>query len=277
MEELTTPKEVESEVDRESSQLPLSLVGADLASPMIVPFLGGDIVAFTSASPESTLGNEDALGVFEWDDQTGLLIVADGVGGLPDGAKASRQVIEALRDKPTEDGDDQIIDRLHSVNSFLLREGIGATVSVFVIQDSKATSYHAGDTTSLVVGSGPKIKMETIPHSAMGKAVASGEIDEKEAMHHPMRHLVSNFVGMRGMWIEKTEAVHVEHRDTVILASDGLWDNLYRNEVVDQISDQPLEAAAKELVAIAGQRMTLSGTSEPSKPDDLSFILYRPM
>jgi len=244
---------------------------------MVMPFLEGVIAVFTCASPESSLGNEDALGGFEWDEKTGLLVVADGVGGLPDGARASREIIEVLRDKPAEDGDDQIIDRLQSVNSFLLREGIGATVSVFVIQDSKATSYHAGDATSLVVGSGPQIKMETIPHSAMGSAVASGEIDEKEAMHHPMRHLVSNFVGMRGMWVEKTEGVHLEHRDTVILASDGLWDNLYPDEVVDQISDQPLESAAKELVALAGQRMTLGGTLQPSKPDDLSFILYRPM
>ncbi len=240
-----------------------------------MPFLGGEIAIFTSSSPIDGHDNEDAIGVFEWSRELGVVAVADGVGGLPGGGQASRQVIESLRDTPAEDYNHSVVSRLKSANESFLDSGGGTTVSILVIHGSDATSYHVGDSTLLIVGESGQVKLETIPHSTVGRALASREIDEKTAMHHPMRHIVHNMIGMRGMWVDTAESVRLDDRDTVIVASDGLWDNLYRDEVVEQIDSRSLAVAAKELAAIAGKRMKSSGISEPSKPDDLSFILYR--
>ena len=38
----------------------------------------------------------------------------------------------------------------------------------------------------------------------------------------------------------------------------------------------PLEEAARRLLEVAVQRMRSPVEGEPSKPDDLSFVLYRP-
>ena len=64
--------------------------------------------------------------------------------------------------------------------------------------------------------------------------------------------------------------------DTVVLASDGLWDNLYRDEVVELMCGRSLKEAGQDLVRAASRRMSLDSMTEPSKPDDLSLILYRP-
>jgi protein phosphatase len=66
-------------------------------------------------------------------------------------------------------------------------------------------------------------------------------------------------------------------RDTVLLASDGLFDNLYIDEIVDTIRSGPLAVAADRLVDRVHARMHGAGTADqPCKPDDLTVVLFRP-
>ncbi len=60
-----------------------------------------------------------------------------------------------------------------------------------------------------------------------------------------------------------------------MLASDGLMDNVHLNEIIERIRKGPLESAAERVVALARHRMTATSTAQPSKPDDLSLILFR--
>ncbi len=64
-------------------------------------------------------------------------------------------------------------------------------------------------------------------------------------------------------------------RDTLILASDGLFDNLYVDEIVNIIRKGKLEQVAQQLVTLSHARMTTQQGEQPCHPDDLSFILYR--
>jgi serine/threonine protein phosphatase PrpC len=61
----------------------------------------------------------------------------------------------------------------------------------------------------------------------------------------------------------------------VLVASDGLYDNLHRREIVEVIRKGKLLASAEELARSGIGRMTVPTEGEPSKPDDLTFILYR--
>jgi serine/threonine protein phosphatase PrpC len=66
-------------------------------------------------------------------------------------------------------------------------------------------------------------------------------------------------------------------RDTVLLASDGLFDNLYIDEIVATIRSGPLTAAADRLVQRAQSRMSgADAADQPCKPDDLTIVLFRP-
>ena len=65
-------------------------------------------------------------------------------------------------------------------------------------------------------------------------------------------------------------------RDTVLLASDGLFDNLHFEEIIAYIRKGPLPEAAQRIVDHARKRMEDPGDGMPSKPDDLTFVIFRP-
>lgn len=101
-------------------------------------------------------------------------------------------------------------------------------------------------------------------------------MDETEAIHHEERHVVSNMLGSPGMRIEIGPAIAFAPRDTLCLASDGLTDNLFLAEIVEQVRKGPLSRAASSLVETCHRRMARPDTGRPSKPDDLSFLVFRP-
>ena len=69
--------------------------------------------------------------------------------------------------------------------------------------------------------------------------------------------------------------VELKPRDTVIVASDGLMDNLHVAEIIDCVRKGPMQEAVRRAVSLANQRMIKAREGEPSKPDDLSLILFR--
>ncbi len=86
---------------------------------------------------------------------------------------------------------------------------------------------------------------------------------------------MSNFIGTTDMRIDVGAAVELDQRDTVLLASDGLMDNVHVDEIIEFVRKGPLPDAVRSLVAQAEQRMKNADDGEPSKPDDLSLILFR--
>lgn len=100
-------------------------------------------------------------------------------------------------------------------------------------------------------------------------------LDEDAAMFHAERHLVSNMVGMAGMRVEVGPLVKLARYDTVVVGSDGLFDNLFVNEVIELVRTGPLAKAAERLLTTCRERMRLVDGDRPHKPDDLAFILFR--
>jgi serine/threonine protein phosphatase PrpC len=75
-------------------------------------------------------------------------------------------------------------------------------------------------------------------------------------------------------------AIRMAARDTLVLASDGLLDNLLPSEIVELVRTGRLEHAVAQLAAVAQERMNAHADTDgtlPSKPDDLTIIAYRPI
>jgi serine/threonine protein phosphatase PrpC len=162
------------------------------------------------------------------------------------GADASQQTVKCLANPSFAADIDSVVSSRQAVNKALLQDGSGGgtTISVVVIQCPEATSHHVGGSVALIVSGDGRIKVETIPHSIIGVVLSKGELDDKMAMHHAFRHVMQNIIGMPGMWVETAELTQFDNLDTVILASDVLWDNLYRDEAVGQVVHPSLEEAA---------------------------------
>ena len=170
-----------------------------------------------------------------------------------------------------------ILDALENANRQVMDLGIGAATTFAALEVAGATlrPYHVGDSGILVVGQRRKVKLQTISHSPVGYAVESGLLDEHAAMHHDDRHVVSNMVGAADMRIEVGSPIRLAPRDTALIATDGLFDNLNPTEVVDIVRAGPLEQAANDLALRSAERMRTPEAKNPSKPDDLTFVLYR--
>jgi serine/threonine protein phosphatase PrpC len=79
------------------------------------------------------------------------------------------------------------------------------------------------------------------------------------------------------MGLELSMPSPLEPEDTVLVASDGLLDNLTLAEIVDVLRDHDVTTAAKRLGELARQRMgTPVDPLKPSKPDDVTLAVYRP-
>ena len=77
------------------------------------------------------------------------------------------------------------------------------------------------------------------------------------------------------MRIEVGPRFELAPRDTVLLASDGLTDNLTLAEIIALVRKGPLTQAVAKLAALARERMSTRLPGTPSKPDDLTIVAYR--
>jgi serine/threonine protein phosphatase PrpC len=243
-------------------------------------FAGGSAVSFTMACPGEARENEDAVAVIPFGDGGLLLAVADGLGGQPMGAEAARIALRRLteaigraEDHPRE----AILNGIEQANRDVQALGVGAgtTLAVVEIRGRAARAYHVGDSEIIIVGQRGRLRFQSVPHSPVGYGVEAGLIDRGEALEHDERHLLLNLVGSPDMRIEIGPVIQLRRRDVVLVASDGLHDNLHRGEIIETIRKGKLSVAAGGLARIAVERMTAPADGDPSKPDDLSFILYR--
>lgn len=250
---------------------------------MSCPIALGRAVVHTARCPGREKPNEDTAALIPITADRGLLVVADGFGGHPAGDQAAALAVQELA-RAVRDINDQaaeirttILAGFDQANAAVLDLGVGAATTLAVVelfQDSLRT-YHVGDSEILVVGQRGKVKWRTVSHSPAGYAVEAGLVDENEAMNHEDRHVVSNMVGSTEMRIDMGPVVRLAPRDTVLMGSDGLFDNLLIDEIIAGIRKGKLEKGVAALVQASQHHMTEPIADHPAKPDDLTIIAYR--
>ncbi len=261
---------------------PIMLINEHLESFQTIEFAGGTAVFMTRRDPLKQTPNEDAIALLPVSDTAGVLVIADGCGGQANGQLASQLAIEALSESlsnwdqpgnlraPILDGFETAIGRVRQLGT-----GAATTLIAIEINAGVIRTFHVGDSQALLVGSRGKIKLQTQSHSPVGYAVEAGMLSEQAAMQHEDRHLVSNVIGAEDSHIDMGLPKKLDKQDTLIIGSDGLFDNLRQDEIVQLIRKGPLPTAATTLTSLVAQRMATEAASRPSKPDDLAFVIFR--
>lgn len=263
---------------------PRLCLGADSDGIESFQLAGGSACAYTVRAPGKTTDNEDSLGLIPCGENAAVLVVADGLGGLPSGDHASSTAVRQVSSNVIEScGDlpvlrEAILDGIEQANRKIIDQGAGSgtTIAAISIEGRQIRPYHVGDSAILVTGQRGKIKHLTIPHSPVGYAVESGLLAADAALYHEERHLVSNMIGSNEMRVEIGPEIRLAPRDTIVIASDGLFDNLQIGEITEVVRRGPLHTAAEKLVDICRQRMNQDSGARPHKPDDLGLIVFRP-
>lgn len=244
----------------------------------------GDIALGLALGPDKPGPVEDSAALVPLKDDGLVLMVADGVGGLPTGWKASGIALESVCNqlKTTKNDDavlrNSILDGIDDANRALRELGTGTSTTLVVaeIRDQQVRTFHIGDSSAWLCGQRGLVKLQTTPHSPVGFALEAGFVDEKEALQHEDLNLISNVVGSADMRIEISSRLPLAPKDTLLIASDGLFDNVLESEIVEIIRTGSVADSLEELWKLTAKRMAGAHKNKPSKPDDFSAVLLRP-
>jgi len=261
----------------------LLIAGESLPLPVLARNADGATVYFTHAAPDPGRINEDALLLMEPSPGRMIAAVADGAGGRAGAGEAARIALHALRESilaahhdpidllaPILRGIEEAQGRIQSIGT-----GAGTTLVVAELNGQWLRTYNVGDSGALLTGQRGRIGLQTLMHSPTGYAVQAGIMEESAALRHDDRHVVSNLLGTPDMHVEVSNPVRMQPRDTLILASDGVYDNLLTHQITNLIRTGDLLSAANRLRAEIDRRMNDPVADDISKPDDCTFMLLR--
>ena len=94
-------------------------------------------------------------------------------------------------------------------------------------------------------------------------------------LYHAERHVVSNFMVTIDMRIDVGMELTLAPYDSVVVSSDGLSDNVHPDEVIERVRTGKIDKALRRVVDLALHRMENPDSAQPSKPDDLSVVVFR--
>ena len=189
-----------------------------------------------STATEVGVGNDvngDAVGCCADDS---IVAIADGMGGHPGGAEASRTAVSAFLDEvlslqPSERLDDgslrQAVLRAHDAvralgAADLELAGLGTTLTGLVFLDGRAKIVHVGDTRAYRHRD-RALRQLTTDHSLVEELVARRYVDADQAANYPLRHVLTSVLGASRQPQVDVFDVSLRTTDTLLLATDGFW------------------------------------------------------
>ncbi len=202
------------------------------------------------------------------DDELGIFLVVDGLGGHAAGEKAAETAVEAIRaEMNPRAGDlrDRIRRAITAANNRIFAEaaenetwrGMACVLTLAAIAGDKVIVGHVGDSRLYLTWNGALRKL-TSDHSPVGEREDAGELTEAEAMTHPRRHEVFRDVGSRRREPDEEDFIEIKEflfkpDAAILLCSDGLSDLVTSTEILEVIEryDGDPTQVAEELVEAA--------------------------
>ncbi len=216
----------------------------------------------------------------------GLFVVADGMGGHHDGEKASAVATQVFAEQVTRhiflpllsqaNGDPEtlsITDILNKAvktsNEFVVKtvpEG-GTTITAVTVVGDLAYLVHVGDSRAYLITEEYGIEQITRDHSLVQRLIELDQLTQEEASQHPQKNVLYRAIGQSEHLEVDTITRRLPAQSHVLLCSDGLW-NMVAEEVMLEIisSAETPQEACDLLVARANEH---GGT------DNISAILLQ--
>lgn len=212
--------------------------------------------------------NEDSVAI---DDDLGLVILADGMGGYKAGDVASGMatmiIANELRERLAKGAapingstletelvrgavnraNQAIYHAAHSKQQF---QGMGTTVVTALFRDNKVVIGHVGDSRMYRLRDN-KLEQLTVDHSLLQEQVQLGLITAEDARVSHNRNLVTRALGVNQTIAVDVKQDHVLPGDIYLLCSDGL------NDMVDDADIELAAASIRENVPLLVKQLVM--------------------
>lgn len=207
--------------------------------------------------------NEDYARYFECEDFK-IYVVADGMGGHNAGEVASKMavdgIIEYIQENFNTINSDEILKKsIEKVNRDIHEfsvsreslKGMGTTITACITLKDKIQVGNVGDSSCYGIN-GQTIAKITKDHSLVQELVDIGTITESEAFNHPKKNIITRAVGTNEQVDVDIFTVDKGVYDIFIICSDGLTNEVTKEEVVSVINEEKeLIHACERLVSMA--------------------------
>ena len=220
--------------------------------------------------------NEDSFLVNE---DLGLYLICDGMGGHAGGETASRLAAQTIER-------DLLSARLRTDDPFAaeaplaetplagaLREAIeGACAAVFrtsrrnpelagmgttcislILHGAQALVGHVGDSRAYLVRDG-EVHQLSEDHSLVNEQVRAGLLSEEEAKQSRLKNIITRSVGFEEDVLVDVLGLETRPGDRFLLCSDGLSNLMENEEIRDALLEHALDEVPQVLIQLANQR-----------------------
>ena len=220
--------------------------------------------------------NEDSFLVNE---DLGLYVVCDGMGGHAGGETASRLAVQTiekelisarlraddpfsvdapLAESPLADALREAVEgacaavfRTSRVNPELA--GMGTTCISLLVRGGHAIVGHVGDSRAYLVR-GAEVWQLSEDHSLVNEQVRAGLLTLEEAKHSRLKNIITRSVGFEEDVLVDVMGVETQPGDRFLLCSDGLSNLIDNREIRDALLESELTEVPQKLIQLANAR-----------------------
>ena len=220
--------------------------------------------------------NEDSFLV---DEDLGLFLVADGMGGHAGGGTASRIAVQTIRAslQVAREADPELFTRAGGLEDSPLREvlreavesacqsiyqaaqsdpslaGMGTTVTAAVLAGPNTFVAHVGDSRCYIARKG-HIYQVSEDHSLVNEQLKAGAITPEEARNSRFKNIITRSVGFEADVTVDMMGLELEPEDRLVICCDGLSNLVDDEEILEIVTQTPLEVAPERLIELANDR-----------------------
>ena len=255
------------------------MISLFLAIPSGLSFLGNEGMIL-EVGAKTDVGrirsnNEDALYI---DQQKGLFVIADGLGGHVAGEVASKIAVEEIRKFIDEQARNNFTLEIlreagNHANQMIYMAAIedpslhamGTTVLMAMIKDTNLSIAHVGDSRAYAL-TNTGLKRLTDDHTVTYQLIKDGIIKEEEALLHTRRGALLRVLGLETT--VEVDAQQINYQgETLLLCTDGLTDMLRDKEIEEILLATPGPQEACDLL--------VDRANEHGGRDNISVIVVR--
>lgn len=216
--------------------------------------------------------NEDSFLV---DEELGLFVVADGMGGHLGGKTASTMAIDVIQSGIRDDLEafreaavavPRESSRVPRMFAEVIREacraiydraaadvalqGMGTTVTACLVMGGRIFLSHVGDSRCYLERGG-ELRQLTDDHSLVNEQMKAGILTREEAEKSHLKNIITRSVGFQREVLVDCVTLSAEEGDSLLLCSDGLSNLVSDSEIVGALSTRALESVPPFMVELA--------------------------
>lgn len=213
--------------------------------------------------------NQDCLTTERLEDGI-LAIVCDGMGGMDNGAEASRLAVEAavaafrgaystglVSDAVCELLTECAAEANHAVYQVAAhgetRIRMGSTLVGAFLRDDFACLVNVGDSRAYLIRKKGSAKQLTMDHTVVQLLYERGEISAEMRAIHPRRNELTRAIGVTYRVLADTYELVLKEGEKLLLCSDGLYSHVEDDKIAEIVRTETAENVPQALVDAANQ------------------------